>query len=136
MARLIIRILLATLFLLAGTVHLLNPNLFLPIMPSWVPAPMAAILISGVTELAGGLGLLVPQATVQRAAGWGLLLLLLAVFPANVHMAAAHIRVHGFPSHSWMSWARLPLQPILMLMVSWSAGIGPRPTRRKAEVAP
>lgn len=128
MARLVVRILLAALFLLAGTVHLLDPNLFMPIMPPWVPAPLAAIVISGLCEGAGGLGLLMPNARLQRAAGWGLLLLLLAVFPANIHMAAAHIRVHGVPSADWMSWARLPLQPILMLIVSWSCGIWPKPS--------
>ena len=126
MARLVVRILLAALFLLAGTVHLLNPNLFMPIMPSWVPAPLGAIVISGICELLGGVGLLIPSERIRRAAGWGLLLLLLAVFPANIHMAAAQIRVHGVPSANWISWVRIPLQPILMLMVSWSTGIWPR----------
>ena len=132
MARLLTRVLLAALFLLAGTVHLLNPTLFLPIMPPWIPDPMAGIVLSGVCELLGGVGLLVPRAGVQRAAGWGLLLLLVAVFPANIYMAAAHVQVHGFPSPNWMSWARLPLQPILMLMVSWSTAIWPAPARSAA----
>jgi uncharacterized membrane protein len=125
-ARLFTRIFLAALFLLAGTVHLLKPNLFKPIMPPWIPAPMACIIISGIAELLGGIGLLVPQTALQQAAGWSLLALLVAVFPANIYMAAAHIRVNGFPAHIWMSWARLPLQPILMLMVSWSTDIWPR----------
>jgi uncharacterized membrane protein len=126
MARLVTRILLAALFLFAGTVHLLNPRLFLPIMPPWIPDPIAGIVISGVCELLGGVGLLVPRATVQNAAGWGLLLLLVAVFPANIYMAAAHVRVRGFPVENWMSWARLPLQPLIMLMVSWATGIWPK----------
>lgn len=126
MARLVTRILLAALFLFAGTVHLLNPRLFLPIMPPWIPAPMTGILISGVCELLGGAGLLVPMAAVHRAAGWGLLLLLVAVFPANIYMAAAHVQVRGFPTEAWMSWARLPLQPLIMLVVSWATGIWPR----------
>jgi uncharacterized membrane protein len=125
MARLLGRILLAVLFLFAGTVHLLDPRFFLPIMPPWVPAPMAGIIVSGVAELAGGIGLLMPQRAIQRAAGWGLLLLLLAVFPANIYMAAAHVRIHGVPSQPWMSWARLPLQPLLMFVVSWATAIWP-----------
>ena len=89
MARLVARVILAALFLSAGTVHLLIPQLFLPIMPPWIPQPLAGIVISGVAELLGGLGLLVPWREVRRAAGWGLLLLLVAVFPANIYMAAA-----------------------------------------------
>jgi uncharacterized membrane protein len=127
MARLVGRLLLAALFLFAGTFHLLDAQLFLSIMPPWIPQPMAGILISGVAELLGGLGLLVPVREVQRAAGWGLLLLLVAVFPANIYMAAAHIQVDGFPSENWMSWARLPLQPVLMFVVSWATGIWPKP---------
>jgi uncharacterized membrane protein len=125
MARLAGRILLAALFLFAGTWHLLDPQLFLPIMPPWIPQPMAGIVLSGVAEWLGGLGLLVPFREVQRAAGWGLLLLLVAVFPANIYMAAAHVQVHGFPAHNWVSWARLPVQPVLMLAVSWATGIWP-----------
>jgi uncharacterized membrane protein len=135
MARLIGRLLLAALFLFAGTFHLLNPALFLPIMPPWIPAPLAGIIISGIAELAGGIGLLIPVREIQRAAGWGLLLLLVAVFQANIYMASAHIRVHGLPAHDWISWARLPLQPILMFVVSWATGIWPRPADQKRSPA-
>jgi uncharacterized membrane protein len=134
MARLIWRTILAALFLFAGVCHLLNPQLFRPIMPPWIPAPIACIIVSGIAELAGGIGLLIPVREIQRAAGWGLLLLLVAVFPANIYMAAAHIQVHGFPPHNWISWARLPLQPLLMLAVSWAVAIWPR--ARENEKAP
>ncbi len=126
MARRIGRWLLAALFLFTGTVHLTDPRLFVPIMPPFVPQPFACIILSGVAELLGALGLLIPRRGVRRAAGWGLILLLVAVFPANIYMAAAHVRVRGFPPHDWMSWARLPLQPILLFAVCWSAGIWPR----------
>jgi uncharacterized membrane protein len=129
------RLLLGVLFLFTGTVHLVDASLFLPIMPAWVPWPMAAILVSGVAELLGGLGLIAPFRGVRLAAGWGLLALLVAVFPANFHMAAAHIQVRGFPAHNWMSWARLPLQPLLMFAVSWAAGIWPRPRGKGAGAA-
>jgi uncharacterized membrane protein len=135
-ARLVVRILIAGLFLFMGTVHLLDARLFLPIMPPWIPDPMAGILLSGVCELLGGVGLLVPRAAIQRAAGWGLLLLLAAVFPANIYMATAHIQVDGFPSHHWMSWARLPLQPVLMFLVSWSTGIWPQPAKAPQSTQP
>ena len=118
-ARVIVRFLLAALFLAAGIVHLLDPHLFLPIMPPAFPFPLFCILASGVAEISGGFGLLVPSPLVQAAAGLGLVLLLLAVFPANIYMAAHHVRIHGFPKHDWEAWARLPLQPLLILAVAW-----------------
>jgi uncharacterized membrane protein len=135
MARLVSRILLALLFLAAGTLHLLHPEVFMQIMPPWIPGPMACVIISGIAELAGGIGLLVPAREVRRAAGWGLLALLVAVFPANVYMATAHIRVNGFPSHDWMSWARLPLQLLIMLWVSRVTSIWPAEGEGKQTVA-
>lgn len=116
---LIVRLLLAALFLFAGTVHLRDPDLFLPVMPPWIPAHRACILISGVFELLGGVGLLVPLRPVQLATGWGLTLLLIAVFPANIYMAVAHVKVHGFPAHEWMAWARLAFQPVFIAAVLW-----------------
>jgi uncharacterized membrane protein len=118
-----VRMLLALLFIAAGTLHLLNPKLFRPIMPPWIPLPMACIIVSGLCEIAGGLGLMVPMKGVQIWAGWGLMALLVAVFPANIYMAVDKIRIHGFPSHSWMGWARLPLQPLIMWAVAWAAGL-------------
>jgi len=128
--RTFLRFVLAAVFLLAGTVHLVNARLFLPIMPPEIPWPMACILVSGVFEGLGGLGLLAPRARIRAWAGIGLILLLIAVFPANIYMAAAHIRVHGIPSQPWMAWARLPLQPVLMAAVWWAAEL--RWAHRKA----
>jgi uncharacterized membrane protein len=125
MILLIVRLLLAALFLFAGVVHLRNPELFLPVMPPWVPFHRACILISGVCELLGGIGLLLPIRPIQLLTGWGLTLLLIAVFPANIHMAVAHVKVHGFPAHAWMGWARLPLQPLFILGVLWVTGVWP-----------
>jgi uncharacterized membrane protein len=118
--RALLRLLLAALFLFAGIVHLREPGLFLPIMPSWVPFHLLCVLISGAFELLGGIGLLIPVRSIQVLTGWGLALLLIAVFPANVYMAMAHIRVHGFPSRAWMAWARLPLQPVLIIAALWA----------------
>jgi uncharacterized membrane protein len=125
MIQIAVRLLLTALFLLAGTVHLRAPELFMPVMPPWIPFHRACILISGVCEILGGVGLLVPFRSVQLVSGWGLTLLLVAVFPANIYMAAAHIKVHGFPSRAWMGWARLPLQPLLILAVLWVTSIWP-----------
>jgi uncharacterized membrane protein len=121
--RVTVQILLATLFFLAGVLHLSDPALFVPLMPEWIPLHITCIIVSGVFELLGAVGLLVPFASVRRVTGWCLILLLVAVFPANVHMAVAHIQVHGMPSKPWMAWARLPLQPILIVAVAWVTGI-------------
>jgi uncharacterized membrane protein len=118
-ARIIVRLLLAALFLFAGTVHLRDPDLFAPVMPPWIPFHRACIIISGVFEILGGVGLLVPLRPIQFMSGWGLTLLLVAVFPANIYMAMAGVKVHGFPSHAWMAWVRLPLQPLFILGVLW-----------------
>jgi uncharacterized membrane protein len=117
--RFIVRLLLAALFLFAGTVHLRHPEWFLPIMPPWIPYHRTCIEISGVLELLGGIGLLIPVRSIQWFTGWGLALMLVAVFPANIYMAMAHIQVHGIPSQPWMAWARLPLQPLLIVAVLW-----------------
>jgi uncharacterized membrane protein len=118
-ARLALKILLSALFVAAGILHLADPALFLPIMPPSIPHPVACILLSGVGEILGGLGLLAPGLLIHRVAGLGLILLLIAVFPANIYMATKGIRIHGVPSEPWMAWARLPLQPLLMLAVAW-----------------
>ena len=100
---------LALLFVGAGVLHFLRPATYLAIMPPALPAPLALVYVSGFFELVGGLGLL--PARMRRLAGWGLLALLVAVFPANVYMALIHEQLH-IPG--WVAWGRLPLQlPLL-----------------------
>lgn len=98
---------LAGMFVASGTVHLVKPEVYEPIMPSWVPSPREVILGSGVAELALAAGLLVPAT--RKAAGWGSVGLLLGVFPANVKMAAdaAGTDNLGFKA---AAFGRLPLQ--------------------------
>ena len=119
----LVRLLLAALFLAAGTLHLRHPEPFLQIMPPWIPFHRACVLVSGIFELLAGVGLLVPVRRVQVTTGWGLTLLLVAVFPANIYMAVDKIQVAGMHIPSWLAWARLPLQPLLMVAVAWATGI-------------
>jgi uncharacterized membrane protein len=104
--------LLVVLFVGAGLLHFFHPAPYLRIMPPRLPAPRLLVLLSGAAEVAGGLGLLWPAT--RRWAAWGLLALLLAVFPANVYMLQIHEQLH-LPA--WVAWARLPLQPLLMWWV-------------------
>lgn len=107
---------LALLFVAAGIWHFVHPATYLAIMPSQLPQPLALVYVSGIFEILGGLGLL-PRRT-RRLAGWGLLALLVAVFPANVHMALIHEQLH-IPG--WVAWGRLPLQLPLMWWVYYAA---------------
>ena len=104
--------------------HFGRPAIFERIVPPALPAPHLLVLLSGVAEVAGGLGLLLPAT--RRAAGWGLLALLVVVFPANVYMVGLASALH-LPA--WVLWARLPLQPLLMWLVWRAAGLarGTRP---------
>jgi uncharacterized membrane protein len=95
------------------------PKFYLAIMPgwlpTWLPGPLALVHLTGVLEIAGGIGLLVPPA--RTAAAVGLILLLVAVLPANVEMLRlAQARGAG-PALIWALWLRLPLQPLLMWWV-------------------
>ena len=109
---------LALAFVGAGVLHFLKPRPFVEIVPPGFPASEALVAVSGAAEIAGGVGLL--HRKTRRAAGWGLLALLLAVFPANVYMATAAERFASV-APAWALWARLPLQPVMMLGVWWAA---------------
>ncbi len=74
----------AAIFIVAGLLHLVIPGPYEGIMPPWLPYPRELVLLSGVFQIAGGVGVLHPRT--RRAAGWGLILLLLAVWPANLQM--------------------------------------------------
>ena len=112
--------LLAASFIGIGTLHFVRPEGFLRIMPSFIPESlhMTCVLISGAAEIAGGVGLLIPWT--RRAAAWGLIALLIAVFPANIHMAINDIPLEeGGESLGIWGWVRLPFQFLLMALVYW-----------------
>ena len=102
------RALLGALFIAAGIAHFRAPDAYLPIMPPQLPFPRALILISGAAEIAGGLGVWIPQT--RKLAGWGLIALLVAVFPANIYSLQNGIKLGDWAVPQWMLWARLPLQ--------------------------
>ena len=112
------RIGISLLFLVAGVTHFTNTEGFERIVPPYLPAARVLVYVSGIFELLGGLGILVPAT--RAFAGWGLVVLLIAVFPANVYMATAGIKFGNFPPHPWMAWARLPVQFVLIAAVVWA----------------
>jgi uncharacterized membrane protein len=98
-------------WVLAGTLHFLLPKRYEAIMPPYVPAHREMVWASGTAEVAGGLLLLTPG--LERPARWWLLALLVAVFPANVHMALHPDDIEGLPPiPRWLLWARLPFQAV------------------------
>ena len=116
--------LLAGFFCSAGTMHFVIPRSYEAMMPPSLPHHREAVVVSGLAELAGGLAV-VPRRS-RRLARWWLLALLVAVFPANVHMAVHPEQVKGLDLDRvprWALWARLPLQPLAMLWV-WRATRG------------
>jgi uncharacterized membrane protein len=114
----ILRVVLAIGMIAVGVQHFLNPEPFVRIVPAALPAPRALVYISGVFEILGGIGLLVPR--LRRASAWGLIALYIAVFPANVNMAVNRIALdEGPPLPTWALWLRLPLQAVLIAWAFW-----------------
>jgi uncharacterized membrane protein len=108
----------AIFYTFAGTLHFLRPAMYLKIMPPYIPWHVAMVRISGVFEILGGLGLLLPAT--RRAAAWGLVALLIAVFPANLYMATNPIEAGAVSIAPMIRWGRLPLQLLLAWWVLWS----------------
>jgi uncharacterized membrane protein len=102
----------------AGILHYRTPEPYVKIVPPFIPWPVAMVCISGAAEIAGGIGLLLRP--FRRAAAWGLVALLVAVFPANVYMALDGIQVTANPLPGWLLWARLPLQFVLIWWVAYA----------------
>ncbi|PSP84583.1 DoxX family protein [Halobacteriales archaeon QS_6_64_34] len=108
-------------YVVAGLLHFVVPGLYVQIIPPFLPAPLALVYLSGVAEVAVGLGLLWPR-TRQQAA-WATIALLVAIFPANVYMATSGVVVTGMPGggdpSELVRWGRLPLQGVLILWAYW-----------------
>ena len=114
-----LRLLLAFLFVGIGVLHFVRPGGFERAVPPYLPWPLALVLVSGFFEIVGGCGILIPP--LRRAAGWGLIALLIAVFPANVHMALNNIPFNGDYTPPLLLWGRLPLQAVFIVWVWWCA---------------
>lgn len=115
MFKTIARVLMGILFMLAGLNHFRSPQMYRAIMPPYLPWPDALVALSGAAEL--GLGALALAPQWRRQAGWGLIALLVAVFPANLHMALHSDHYPQIPA--WLLWCRLPLQVLLIAWVRW-----------------
>ena len=114
----LLRWLLGIFFVLAGLNHFREPALYVAMLPPWTPQAAGLSAIAGAFEILGGIGLLLPGT--RRAAGWGLIALLVAVLPANLYVA--HLgHMEGFSFSPTTLWLRLPLQAVPIAWTYWVA---------------
>lgn len=119
--KLVMHWLLGILFVLAGIAHFVRPDFYVAIMPPYLPWHLTLVYMSGFFEIALGVLVLIPKYAVLAA--WSLIVLLVAVFPANMHMA---LNAELYPRFSPVTlWIRLPLQGVLIAWAYWFT----RPTR-------
>ena len=113
--RIAFRWLLAAIFFAAGILHILKPGVFVKIVPDWVPSPRATVILTGICELFGAVGLLIPQ--VRWWAGVMLALYTICVFPANIKHAIHDLSLGGPGTLGWAYHGpRLLFQPVLHLL--------------------
>jgi uncharacterized membrane protein len=115
----VLRRLFGIFFIFAGVLHFARPKWYLAIMPDYMPAHEELVYASGVAEIAGGVGTLIPAT--RKAGSWWSIATLIAVFPANLHMALNPERYKRVPGGKHGLYARLPVQALFILW-AWSAG--------------
>jgi len=113
--------LMAPAYIVAGVLHFIVPELYVQIVPPIFPAALALVYLSGLAEIAVGIGLLISRT--RRRAAWATVALLVAIFPANVYMATHGVVIEGLPGggdpSALVRWGRLPLQGLLILLALW-----------------
>ena len=128
MVRAVLRVILALFYFAAGVLHLRSPGGFLAITPDWVPMPELMVAFTGVAEILGAVGLLIPR--VCRYAGIGLALYALCVWPANFNHAFNGISVGGDALGWRYHGPRLAFQPVFIWLAMWVANVTDWPFRR------
>ncbi len=103
-------------FVGAGVNHFINPQFYVAMIPPFFPVPELLNQVSGGAEILGGLGILLAQT--RKWAGWGLIALLVAVFPANIYVAWLG-KMEGTDVPGWGLWLRLPFQAVFIAWVWW-----------------
>ena len=128
LTRSILRFLLALFYLIAGVAHLRSPGGFIAITPSWVPYSPEVVMFTGIAEIAGAIGLMLPR--VRVAAGIGLAFYALCVWPANINHAVNDITIGGQDLSWWYHGPRLALQPVFIWLALWVGNVTDWPYRK------
>jgi len=114
----VLRWVMGAFYVVAGVMHFATPDAYLPMMPPYLPAHAAFVFWSGVGEVLCGVGVLVSGTRV--AAAWGTIALLVAIFPANVHIALHNVPLFGASEGAGIwNWVRLPFQGVLIAWAHW-----------------
>lgn len=113
----VFRVILTISMIVVGTLHFLKPEPFVKIVPDYLPYHLELVYISGFFEILLGIGLLIPA--VSSAAAWGLIVLFIAVFPANINQVVNNIAIEGIPHNQLLYWIRLPFQAVLIAWAWW-----------------
>ncbi len=121
-----VRSLFGPVFVLAGLNHFIAPSFYLRIMPPWLPAHEAMNVASGAAEIVGGAAVICPDPRVRRLGGWLSIATLVAVFPANWHMARHPEEFPEVPGGRLTLLARLPLQ---LVFIAWALAAMRPPAR-------
>jgi len=124
------RLLIAAIYAPFGILHILHSHGFLAIMPPVIPFPREIVIVTGVCEIVGAVGLLIPRT--QRLAGIMLALYAVCVWPANLYHAFSGMTVPPLPSSWWYHGPRLLLQPVFIWAPLWAADVIQWPFRRSA----
>ena len=123
-----VKIIFALFFVAAGVNHFINPPFYLKIMPPYLPWHYELVILSGLAEIVLGIGLLIPK--LSRMAAWGIIALLIAVFPANLHMT---MHPELYPDIPLITlWIRLPIQGLLILWAFWYTRFPPNNSSQDA----
>ena len=108
-------------YIVAGVLHFVVPELYVQIVPPIFPAELLLVYLSGLAEIAVGIGLLLDRT--RQYAAWATIALLIAIFPANIYLATHGVVIDGLPGggdpSSIVRWGRLPLQGVLILWAFW-----------------
>jgi uncharacterized membrane protein len=130
LVRVVFKVLFAAIFVFGGFNHFRDPELYLEMMPPWIPWHLGLVYVTGALEILLGALFLIPRFT--RPAAWGLMALLVLIFPANLHMA---LHPDFYPEFSPLAlWIRLPLQGVL-IAIAWAYAMDPRrPKHDRAKI--
>lgn len=129
MTKTVLRIILAIFYFAAGIAHLRSPAGFITITPDWVPFPEFVVLMTGIAEIAGAVGLFIPR--FRKAAGVGLALYAVCVWPANFNHALNDIMIGGVDLGWSYHGPRLAFQPVLIWLALWVGEVIDWPFRKR-----